>query len=291
MQGIVFDIQRFCTEDGPGVRTTVFLKGCNLRCAWCHNPESLRPAPQLRYVAEKCLNCGACVGGCPAGAHCIGPQGHQVNLSLCTACGACVALCPAHALERVGRSMEAEEVLRQVMRDEAYYRASGGGMTLSGGEPLMQPAFAQELLQGAKKQGLHTAMETNGLLLPQAPAALIEATDLFLLDYKFFDDTLHQRYTGQSGAPLHIAMARLAQAEKPVVLRMPVLPGLNDDPQHFARARAERKRYRNIQKIEVMPYHTAGVTKWAQTGLAYALPNVPAATEEQRKKWQAMADE
>jgi len=163
-QGLVFDLQRFAIHDGPGIRTLVFLKGCPLRCVWCANPEGQTPLPEIMFHAQLCAGCGACVEGCPDQLHALTPEGHVFAREQCRACGACAEACPTQALELSGRPMTAEEVLKVVLRDAPFYRRSGGGITLSGGEPLLQPEFARELLSRARQHGLHTAVETTGFV-------------------------------------------------------------------------------------------------------------------------------
>lgn len=291
MKGTIFDIQRFCLDDGPGIRTTVFLKGCMLRCAWCHNPESLSAKVQLAYYDNKCVKCGTCRAVCPHGVHSFTESGeHQVDHSACVACGQCVKACPADALALLGRTAEAADVIEQVMKDEAYYRHSGGGVTFSGGEPTMQYEFLKELLQLAKERGLHTCMETNGTLDPARMKALLPYLDLVLLDYKMTDEAMHKQYIGIGRAPVLRTFALLAEENQPVVLRAPIIPGLNDNEEHFAAIRALKAKYPNIQRAQVMPYHTIGKGKYGEIGLPYSLASLKDATEEQRAAWQARVD-
>ncbi len=291
MQGTVFDIQRFCLDDGPGIRTTVFLKGCMLRCAWCHNPESLSDKVQLAYYDSKCVRCGRCAAVCPQGVHSFPPEGtHRVDFAACVACGKCVNACPAGALALLGRRMEAADVIAQVMKDEAYYRHSGGGVTFSGGEPTMQFAFLKELLHLAKEQGLHTCIETNGCLAPSRMRELLPEIDLVLLDYKMTDEAMHRQYVGIDRSVVLAAFALLGEEKQPVVLRAPIIPGLNDNEEHFAAIRALKAKYPNILRAQVMPYHTIGRGKYGEIGLPYSLSSLENATEEQRAAWQAQVD-
>lgn len=291
MQGTIFDIQRFCLDDGPGIRTTVFLKGCMLRCAWCHNPESLSDKVQLAYYESKCVHCGRCAAVCPQGVHSFTPAGeHRVDFSACVACGKCVEACPSDALALLGRRMEAADVIDQAMRDEAYYRHSGGGVTFSGGEPTMQFLFLKELLRLAKARGLHTCIETNGCLAPDRMRELLPDIDLVLLDYKMTDEAMHRQYVGIDRSAVLAAFALLGEEKQPVVLRAPIIPGLNDNEEHFAAIRALKAKYPNIRRAQVMPYHTIGRGKYGEIGLPYTLSSLENATEEQRAVWQARVD-
>lgn len=291
MKGTIFDIQRFCLDDGPGIRTTVFLKGCMLRCAWCHNPESLSDKVQLAYYENKCVRCGKCREVCPNGVHSFTEDGvHQVHFSSCVACGNCVRACPADALALLGRSMEASDVIDQVMKDEAYYRHSGGGVTFSGGEPTMQFAFLKELLQLAKAKGLHTCIETNGCLAPARMKELLPLLDLVLLDYKMTDEDMHKRYVGIDRSVVLATFAFMGEEKQPVVLRAPIIPGLNDNEEHFAAIRALKAKYPNILRAQVMPYHTIGKGKYGEIGMDYTLSSLENATETQRAAWQARVD-
>ena len=262
-----------------------------LRCAWCHNPESLSAAVQLAYYDSKCVRCGACRKVCPHGVHTLSPDGpHHVDFSACAACGRCVDACPAEALALLGRSAEAADVIDEVMKDEAYFRHSGGGVTFSGGEPTMQFAFLKELLRLSKERGLHTCLETNGTLAPARMKELLPDLDLVLLDYKMTDDAMHRQYVGIGRAPVLRAFALLAEEHQPVVLRAPIIPGLNDNEEHFAAIRALKAAYPNILRAQVMPYHTIGRGKYGEIGLPYSLSSLENATEEQRAAWQARVD-
>lgn len=288
--GIVFDIQRCCCDDGPGVRTTVFLKGCQLRCAWCHNPESFRKEPQLRYLAHKCAECGACGQVCPAGVHSFGDSGHHVDFSRCTGCGACTQVCPAGALELLGYETTAQAVMQTVLRDRAYYDASGGGLTVSGGEPTMQPEFLLELLSLAKDYGIHTCLETNGYIPQPLVQKLLGKVDLFLLDYKLTDRHALKSYTLAAGDLWDACLQTLQAHNVPVILRLPIIPGINDSEAHFRSAAALAREYPCIRDVQVMPYHAIGAAKWEQLGYSYSLSQLPSATPEQKAAWQSMLD-
>lgn len=286
MKGIIFDIQRCCCDDGPGVRTTVFLKGCNLRCAWCHNPESLRKEPQLRYLQHLCGCCERCLAVCPNGVHSFDEAGHHVDFSRCTGCGACVKVCPGQAVQVLGYEATAEEVMRTVLRDRAYYETSGGGLTVSGGEPTMQPDFLLELLSLAKARGIHTCLETNGYIPAPLLPKLMALTDLFLLDYKLTDRAALQSYTLAGGELWNNCLKTLQAQGKPVILRLPIIPGINDTDAHLRSAAELAKAHSCIGKVQVMPYHTIGEAKWAQLGYDYSLAATPGATPEQKAAWQ-----
>ena len=269
MDGVIFNIQRFCVQDGPGIRTTVFLKGCPLRCAWCHNPESHRKAPEMLFDAEKCILCGACAAAC--GRHVIADGKHLFDREGCVGCGRCAQSCFTDALERCGRVASVQEVLDVVARDRDFYR-DGGGMTLSGGEPMLQPEFALALVRGAKDRGLHVCMETCGECAAEALRAVAEYVDLFLYDVKVLDEDLHRRYTGVSNRRILENLAMLDRMGKATVLRCPILPGINLDDAHFEAVAALAERMEHVQEIQFEPYHPLGVQKSMRLGreAAYA---------------------
>jgi len=230
-QGRILHIQRLSTEDGPGIRTTVFFKGCPLRCTWCHNPESLSSRTQTHWFAVRCLGCKTCVSACPDGCLTMTDNGLVIDRERCQACGTCAEACPAGAIEALGRTVTVEEVLGELLKDRAYYEKSGGGVTLSGGEPTFQPDFAESLLRGLKEQGIATALDTCGLCSTHTLERLLPYTDLVLFDLKLLDEAQHRGFTGQSNKRilenLLYVHDYVRQQERPIGLwiRTPLIPG------------------------------------------------------------------
>ena len=252
--GIVFDVKEFAVFDGPGIRTTVFLKGCPLRCMWCHNPEGLSPKPQLMVSRAACTRCGACEASCPTPGN-------------CTACGACISACRGGYRKIVGTPWEAEALAARLMKDADVYRFSDGGVTFSGGEPLMQWDFVRSVLDHLP--GVHTAIETSGY----APDAVFEDAmrrcRLIMLDWKVSDPALHKRYTGVDQALIRRHAQMLTQGSTPFILRMPIIPGVNDNPAHFETAATLVKGAPALVRIDVLPYQKAAGAKYEMVGMHY----------------------
>ncbi len=288
MTGLIFNLQRFSLHDGPGIRTTVFLKGCNARCAWCHNPESMAAEPQISVNLAQCTGCGECGRVCPRGAHVFDDATRRLDMANCNACGACADACPLGLITRIGQRVTPGEILATLLRDKPYYDRSGGGVTFSGGEPTLQFDFLVAMLGLCHKHGLHTVLETNGLVAPARLDALAPLVDLFLLDFKLSDDALHRHYTHFSNAAPLAALARLNQLQKPVILRAPVIPGVSDTPEHFATLRRLKSEHPVVQRVDLMPYHAIGNAKWSNLGLVCPLPETQPPSEETRQRWREM---
>jgi pyruvate formate lyase activating enzyme len=272
MNGIVFDIQKFSIHDGPGIRTTVFLKGCPLRCLWCHNPESQECEPEISLIPAKCIGCGYCFKACPQGAHALGTDGSRVfRREGCRRCGACAEKCYAKALEKIGREMSVEEVIADVEKDRPFYETSGGGMTVSGGEPLFQFEFTLALLKEAKRRGLHTCVETSGFTPFDRLERIMPFVDLFLYDYKETDPARHQEYTGVPREIIIDNLIRLDQLGAKSILRCPIIPGLNARDDHFAGIADMANQLHNILEVNLMPYHPLGKSKSERIGKPAAM--------------------
>lgn len=275
-RGTVFNIMRFSVHDGPGIRTTVFLKGCPMHCAWCHNPEALAGAPEVMLRPERCIACADCVALCPHGA--ISEQGgaYVTDPDLCARCGTCAEACASGARELVGREMSIDEVMREVERDATFFRESGGGVTFSGGEPLLQHRFLLLLLRACGERSLHTVVDTSGYASPDILYRVAELTDLFLYDLKSVNDDVHRRFTGVSGALVRGNLQRLASWGKRVVIRMPIIPGINDAEHDVEAAGRFIAALGNVVGINLLPYHDIGIDKYARLGMTYSLPDVHA---------------
>lgn len=284
VEGVVFNIQRYSTQDGPGIRTVVFLKGCPLRCAWCSNPESQEARPQLLYFRSNCRLCRRCVTVCPAQALTGEADGIVLDRERCRACGRCASQCVSGGLRFTGYYTTVEEVMAEVAQDLAFYRESGGGLTLSGGEPTRQPEFACELLKWAHRRlGVDTVIETCGLQETEAFLAVLEHTDLVYFDLKHMRDDMHRRFTGAGNALiLHNAQVALGSGKK-VVFHLPIIPGWNDDEANIL-ATARFIRENGGSELELLPYHALGAAKHRALGRTYELEAVkPPSAERMRE--------
>ena len=264
--GRVFDIQRFSIHDGPGIRTTVFLKGCPLNCAWCHNPESQGTAADVMLRPSRCIGCGACVEVCPEHAISTDAEGIVVtDRGLCVRCGTCTETCYAEARERIGERITVAEAVERIERDRDFYEESGGGVTLSGGEPLMQEDFAGELLRSCRQRDIHTAVDTSGAVSWRVIEAVREYTDLFLYDLKHMDREAHRASTGAGNRRILQNLEKLSGLGHAIVLRFAVIPGINDE---FAATLPGR------HSLSILPYHAAARDKYKRLNQSYTLGDI-----------------
>lgn len=262
MNGTIFNIQRFCINDGPGIRTTVFLKGCPLKCIWCHNPESQAREPKIMFYKDKCTKCGSCVNV-------------TVNDS--------DFVCINDAKEICGKEISSDEVIKEVLKDEIFYQNSGGGITISGGEPFYQFDFSLELVKKAKENGLHTAIETCGFVKNSNLKKIAEFVDLFLYDYKETNSEKHKNFTGVDNTVIIDNLSFLNNINKDVILRCPIIKGCNDRREHFEGIAEIANRYKNILHIEIEPYHSLGEDKYSALGKNVQKFSV--ANEEEKKEY------
>jgi pyruvate formate lyase activating enzyme len=281
-EGSVFDIQRFSLHDGPGIRTLVFLKGCPLSCVWCCNPESQKEAPQIGYNAQKCISCNACVEACPYDAVSFEEGERLFSMSICDSCREqpCVEACPSGAIERFGTTMTVEEVMREVRRDEPFYRKSGGGLTVSGGEPMAQAEFTAAILKAGRGLGYSTAVETSGFCGWEEFEKIIEFTDLFLFDIKHMDSEKHREFIGQGNSRILENLARLRLRSPNIIVRIPLVPGFNSDGDSVS-AIADFVRENGIPEIHILPYHRLGRSKYGRLFRAYAAEDIEIPMEEE----------
>ena len=275
---VIFNIMRFSTQDGPGIRTTVFFKGCPLSCWWCHNPESQRLQPELLYLEERCRHCGDCVTACPQ--HAIEQVDGAVRTSaLCRRCGQCTEACQVEARQIAGRRLTVGELVAEIERDLVFFEESGGGVTLSGGEPLAQPRFVSALLGACRERGIGTVIDTCGYAPSTVFLDVALAADLVLFDLKLMDAVRHKQYTGVSNRRILGNLEALVSRGRPVTVRIPVMPGINDTTDEigqFATYLAELP----ASQVELLPYNNIGAGKYKRLGLTYRLPDAPRPTAE-----------
>ena len=278
-QGTIFNIQKFSVNDGPGIRTTVFFKGCPLRCRWCANPESQLAKPQVLWNIANCLNCHHCIDICPQKAFSL-QDGHiHVDPRQCKGCKKCIKECPGNALELEGELKSVEEILEVVLQDRDFYEESGGGLTISGGEILAQPNFAYELLLAAKEENLHTCCETTGFAAPEIFDQVTEHVDYLFFDMKHWNSEKHLEGTGVSNKLPLLNMKRAIEKGKNVLPRIPVIPGFNDSP-HDAEEFSKTLRNAGAKKCQLLPFHQFGENKYHLLDQKYAYENLPSLHRE-----------
>jgi pyruvate formate lyase activating enzyme len=261
LKGIIFNIQRYSIHDGPGIRTTVFFKGCPLSCFWCQNPESQSNTPEVFLIRDNCIVCGRCVAVCPTGASSLEQDSSAIDRSKCAGCGTCVEACPAEARKLVGGYVTKDEVMREVMKDRKFYENSGGGVTLSGGDPTAQPEFALSILRSSKEAGLHTVLDTCGYVAWSTMKRLLDYTDLVFFDIKTMDQERHRAATGRSNR-LILENAKRIAGSRPMRVRIPMIPNFNDSPEDVkAIARFVREELGDIE-MDLLPYNKLGEVKY-----------------------------
>ena len=284
LKGMVFDIQRFCVHDGPGIRTTVFLKGCSLRCFWCQNPEGIHLKPEIMFFPDRCIGCGRCLTVCPQGAHRIQDDKHVYLREKCVLCGKCTETCYAGALMLTGKLMTVDEVIEEVLRDKIFYRMSNGGVTLSGGDAVLQHDFSLAILERCKAEGLHTAIETAANCQWKILAKLLPATDLIMMDIKHLDPNKHREATGVSNERILDNARRLAKTNKPVIIRVPVIPTVNDTPEQVGAIAQFIQSFPDLQYLELLPFHRLGEGKYHALGLNYQASRLGTPTKNKMRE-------
>lgn len=278
MKAKIFEVKRFAVHDGDGIRTTVFFKGCPLKCVWCHNPEGIGFEPQLAYYENKCIGCGECISVCPSGAHKITENGHLFSRDLCVGCGKCADICLGDALTFYGKEMTVAELLPILSEDKEFYDNSGGGVTLSGGECLIHADFCAELLKALKENGINTAVDTCGFVSKEALDKVMPYTDIFLYDLKAYDEDIHIKCTGQSNKVIFENLKYLDCCGKKIEIRIPYVPDFNND--QIEKIAEFLKELKNVTKVRVLSYHNYAGTKYEALDMKNTLPKILPTNDE-----------
>lgn len=287
ISGIIFDIKKYSIHDGPGIRTTVFFKGCPLRCWWCHNPESQSPHPELMLRGKRCVQCGVCRDVCDE--HAILNNSERLlfpdtDRSRCHVCGKCVDVCFSGARELVGRRVTVDKLFTDIERDRPFYDQSGGGVTFSGGEPLMQPNFLLQILKKCSETDIHIALDTSGYVPWRTLEKTVPLVNLYLYDLKILDDAQHRKYTGVSNRLILKNLSRLSELDAKVIIRIPLIPGINDDEASVRRFAIYLSGFPKTPEVEILPYHDIAEAKYESLGKIYRFPGVKPPTHD-RLSW------
>ncbi|SDK01354.1 glycyl-radical enzyme activating protein [Natronincola ferrireducens] len=279
-KGIVFNIQKYSLHDGPGIRTTVFLKGCPLNCWWCHNPESKNLGKQLIFVKSRCIGCGLCSNRCHNSAIDLIKESNNIDRQKCENCGMCAEACPTNAMELIGKEMTIEEVMKEIEKDRVFYEESKGGVTFSGGEPLVQWEFLYELLKKCKQQGISTAVDTSGFTSWNILEKISKLTDLFLYDLKHMKEEEHQRFTGVSNMTILNNLNKLALIHPNIHIRIPIIPGINNDEENIG-ATGKFISSLGLNRVSILPYHHVGMDKYNRIEEIYKIPEILEPSDEE----------
>jgi pyruvate formate lyase activating enzyme len=280
ISGMIFDIKRYAIQDGPGIRTAVFLKGCPLDCWWCHNPEGQRAQPQLMFRSNRCKSSKACLLACPRDAI-TWKEGSVTNWDECDDCGKCAEVCYAGAREIIGREIDINQLMAEIERDIPFYDQSEGGVTFTGGEPMQQREFLEEALLACKERQIHTTVDTSGHTSWENFSSILPLVDLFLFDVKLMDTDKHIKYTAVSNRRILDNLRKLSSAKAHIIVRLPLIPGINDDEENIELCGSFLAAIPYLDGVELMPYHEIGIAKYEALGMKYRLENTKSPTEEQ----------
>lgn len=289
-KGLVFSIQRYSTEDGPGIRTTVFMKGCPLRCLWCHNPEGQEFLPQIAFNSSRCIGCKGCVDACPQGAINFTADGPRTDRGKCQNCGKCAEVCPTGARELIGKYMTADEAFSEVERDILFYRNSGGGVTVGGGEPTTQPRFLVEFLKKCHEQGIHTALDTSGYVEWGEMEEILKHVDLVLYDIKQIDPAKHADYTGVSNELILENARRISSKGIPMIIRAPVIPGYTDGEDNIRDIMEFVSVLESVAKVDLLPFHRLGEPKYKKLDRNYEFEGTQPPTDAHMQKLKRLVE-